>query len=68
MPNKLKVTGMTCGHCTNAVQKAVAAVPGVTRVVEVSLPRGEAVYEGDAAPEALIAAVKEAGYQAEVVE
>ena len=31
----LKVTGMTCGHCEMAVKKALAAVPGVERVVSV---------------------------------
>jgi copper chaperone len=65
---KLKVTGMSCGHCANAVTKALAAVPGVERVVEVSVPRGEAVYEGHAGAEALVEAVREAGYQADVVE
>ena len=63
---RLKVTGMSCGHCSGAVTKALAAVPGVSRVIEVSHERGEAVVEGDAAPEALIAAVVAEGYQAEV--
>jgi copper chaperone len=26
----LKVEGMTCGHCTNAVEKAVNSLPGVS--------------------------------------
>jgi copper chaperone CopZ len=28
----LPVTGMTCGGCENAVQRAVGALPGVTQV------------------------------------
>ena len=44
----LKVDGMTCGHCVAAVSRALAQVPGVERVVEVSLERGEAILEGHA--------------------
>ena len=62
---RLKVTGMTCGHCEGAVTKALGAVPGVTRVLEVSSEKGEAVVEGTADPQALVAAVVEEGYQAE---
>jgi len=61
---KLDVTGMTCDHCVRAVDEALAAVPGVTRVVEVSRERGEAVIEGDAAVQTLVAAIEEEGYQA----
>ena len=44
---ELKVTGMTCGHCENAVNKALAALPGVTRVVTVSREEERVVVEGD---------------------
>jgi copper chaperone len=64
---RLKITGMSCGHCSAAVTKALAAVPGVSKVVEVSHERGEALVEGEAAPEALVAAVVGEGYQAEPV-
>ena len=61
---KLKIEGMSCGHCVGAVSKALSAVPGVRQVTEVSLDRGEAVVEGEADLQALIAAVKEEGYEA----
>lgn len=61
---EIKVQGMTCKHCVAAVEKALAATPGVEEVVEVSLESGLARVRGDAAPETLIAAVLEAGYQA----
>jgi len=61
---KLDVTGMTCDHCVRAVRQALAAVPGVSRVVQVDRERGAAIVEGDAAVEALIAAVVDEGYQA----
>jgi copper chaperone len=62
----LRVKGMTCGHCEMAVRKALAAVAGVTRVVDVSRERGEAKVEGQPDPRALVAAVRGAGYEAEV--
>ncbi len=62
---KLKVTGMTCGHCEMAVKKALAAVPGVERVVSVDRAQQEAVVEGAPDVSALVAAIEEEGYQAE---
>lgn len=63
---KLKVTGMTCGHCEAAVRKALARVPGVTEVVAVDREREEAVVSGAADVGALVAAVVAEGYSAEV--
>lgn len=63
---RLKVEGMTCNHCVMAVKKALLKVPGVERA-EVSLERGEALVEGEVDPKALIQAVEEEGYRAEVL-
>ncbi len=65
---RIKVTGMTCNHCVMAVTKALERTPGIERVVEVSLERGEAIVEGRPDPRAVVAAIEEEGYQAEVVE
>ena len=62
---ELKVTGMTCGHCEKAVDKALAALPGVSRVVKVSRDEERVVVEGDADVKALVAAIEEEGYTAE---
>jgi copper chaperone len=62
---KLKVTGMTCGHCENAVRKALAAVAGVTEVVTVDRNREVVEVEGAAEVATLIAVVVEEGYTAE---
>ena len=61
---QLSVTGMTCMHCVAAVEKALAAVDGVDEVIQVTLEPGSASVKGSASTEALIAAIREAGYQA----
>jgi copper chaperone len=63
---KLKVSGMTCGHCERAVERALAQVPGVERVVRVDRQRGEAEVAGTADAGALVAAIEEEGYAAEI--
>ncbi len=63
---ELKVEGMSCMHCIKAVTEALSQVPGVTAVQDVSLETGAATVEGSPSPDALVAAVKDAGYQAEV--
>lgn len=63
---KLKVTGMTCEHCEKAVTNALSNVAGVDKVVGVSREREEAIVEGAAETEALLAAVREEGYEVEV--
>lgn len=62
----LKITGMTCGHCVRSVTGALKTVPGVTSA-EVDLKAGSATVEGAADPAALVSAVVEEGYQAEVL-
>ncbi|GAA5512358.1 copper-exporting P-type ATPase [Deinococcus carri] len=65
MTTELTVTGMTCGHCEKAVQNALKNVPGV-QDVRVNLREGSATVQGDADPQALVAAVTEEGYGAQV--
>jgi copper chaperone len=67
MTLKLKVDGMTCGHCEMTVKKALGRVPGVERVVSVDRARGLAIVEGTADPELLCGVVEAEGYSAEVV-
>jgi copper chaperone CopZ len=56
------VTGMTCGHCVEAVRGEVARVPGVGDV-EVDLATGRVRVSGSGFTDQLIAdAVVEAGY------
>ena len=58
-----QVTGMTCAACSNRVEKAVSAVPGVESC-SVSLLTNSMGVSGTASPEAVIAAVENAGYGA----
>jgi copper chaperone CopZ len=58
------VTGMTCGHCVQAVTEELSRLPGVT-AVNVDLASGRAEVSS-AAPldgAAVRAAVEEAGYE-----
>jgi len=59
----IKVTGMTCGHCVASVTKALQKVPGVESA-DVSLDKAQAIVKGSADAQALIAAVREEGYEA----
>lgn len=58
------VTGMTCGHCVSSVTEEVHEVPGVTGV-QVELETGRLTVTADQpiGPDAVRAAVEEAGYQ-----
>ena len=60
----IKIKGMTCGACVAAVGRVLHGLHGVEKV-DVSLDRGEATVEFDAAEvgeEDLQAAIEEAGY------
>lgn len=57
------VTGMSCAACSARVEKAVSQVPGVTSC-SVSLLTNSMGIEGSADPQAIIAAVEQAGYGA----
>ena len=57
------ITGMSCAACSSRIEKAVSAVEGVSSC-SVSLLTNSMSVEGDAASEAVITAVKAAGYGA----
>ena len=65
MSTELNISGMTCGHCQTAVTKALKSVPGVENA-QVDLQTGKAVVEGQVDPQALLDAVTEEGYGAQV--
>ena len=60
----IKVEGMSCSHCVNAVTKAVSSLEGVSQV-QVNLEEKTAVVEYDPSKIALDvikAAIEEEGY------
>ncbi|MBP3617374.1 MAG: heavy metal translocating P-type ATPase [Lachnospiraceae bacterium] len=59
------VTGMSCAACSARVEKAVSKVEGVS-ACSVSLLTNSMGVEGTASVEAVISAVEQAGYHAEV--
>ncbi len=63
---KYSVTGMSCAACQARVEKAVSAVPGVESCA-VSLLTNSMGVEGNADPENIIKAVKDAGYGAKLI-
>lgn len=60
---ELSVEGMTCASCVGRVERALQGVPGVAEAT-VNLATERATVRGVAAPEALVAAVARAGYEA----
>ncbi|MDE2466151.1 MAG: heavy metal translocating P-type ATPase, partial [Alphaproteobacteria bacterium] len=66
---ELAIHGMTCATCAGRVEKALASVPGVIRA-EVNLASEKALVEGSAGilrPADLVAAVRRAGYDGDVL-
>lgn len=67
---RLAIEGMSCASCTGRVERALAAVPGVTGA-SVNLAAGRAAIrhpEGVVAVRDLVAAVEAAGYEARPVD
>ena len=60
-PLSLPVDGMTCAPCSGRPERALKAVPGVTDA-SVNLATARAEVAGTADPDAVIAAVRAAGY------
>ncbi|NPT39713.1 heavy-metal-associated domain-containing protein, partial [Paraburkholderia xenovorans] len=66
---ELDIGGMTCASCAMRVEKALAKVPGVVSAsVNLATETATVDLNGAAAgPDALIAAVRKAGYEAALV-
>ncbi len=64
----LHIEGMSCGHCLNAVSKALGAAPGV-EIGSVQIGRASVRYdEATTDPAKIAALVDEAGYRASPLE
>lgn len=60
---KFKVQGMTCGHCVNAVTRAIQEVDGRARV-DVDLASGFVEVSGTITSQEAINAIQGSGYEA----
>jgi copper chaperone len=65
---KLRVTGMTCGHCQAKVERALQQARGVySAIVELDTAEADIDFDDDSTTtEQLVAAVTQAGYGAKV--
>lgn len=62
---EFQVTGMTCGHCETSVRDEVSKLPGVENVNVSARTGALTVSSTDPVdPDAVLAAVSEAGYTA----
>lgn len=64
---RLSIAGMRCAGCVESVVTALREAPGVERA-DVSFADHTALVRGDVEPETLIEALREAGYDAAVME
>jgi len=64
---QLSIVGMRCAGCVSAVEAALAAVAGVDSV-NVNFADHTAMVKGQADPELLVKTIKEAGYDAAIME
>lgn len=58
---KIKIDGMSCGHCVSHVKEALEALEGVVKV-DVKLEENAAYVEGTVSEDQVREAIDEAGY------
>jgi Cu+-exporting ATPase len=62
---ELPITGMTCASCANRIERKLNRLDGVSATVNYATERASVAFDPAAvSPEALVAAVEAAGYQA----
>ncbi|WP_438353342.1 heavy metal translocating P-type ATPase [Microbacterium sp. CJ88] len=62
----LDIEGMTCASCVARVEKRLQGLEGVTAAVNLATESAKVTYPADVPADRLIAAVREAGYDASV--
>lgn len=64
MIRTITIEGMTCGHCTATVEKALRALPNVTDVkVDLAAKTADVTINTDMNPEILATAVADTGFE-----
>lgn len=64
MNTTLSIAGMTCGHCSARVEKALNALEGVSASVDLAAAKASVTHPESVSTGVLIQAVKDAGYEA----
>jgi copper chaperone CopZ len=59
----MKIDGMSCSHCTAAVEKALKSLDGVDAKVDLASGTATIVIDGDVTDDALKAAVEEEDFE-----
>ena len=62
----LKVTGMSCGHCVSAIEKAVKALDSQAEV-SADVATGEVTVKSQTEFAAISDAIREAGYENQAI-
>lgn len=70
MQKKIIIEGMSCGHCTGRVEKALLELEGVTSVaMDLAEKSATVLFSKTLANELLIATIDDAGYDViEIIE
>ncbi|MGI6199660.1 MAG: heavy metal translocating P-type ATPase [Christensenellales bacterium] len=63
MKKILHIAGMSCGHCSARVEKALNGVPGVSAQVDLEKAQAVVTVQGDVPDQDLVTAVTDAGYE-----
>ena len=63
MKKEMLVEGMSCGHCSARVEKALNAIDGISAKVDLEKKEAAIELSGTVDDAALKAAVEEAGYE-----
>lgn len=65
---ELHVSGMSCGHCAATVEDALNALGGTWATVDPRAGRARVLSKAELDPAALLASVREAGYEAHLAD
>ncbi len=60
--NKIKIKGMSCGHCVASTTKALENIAGISNV-QVNLDKGEACYDGEVDKQVIEEAISKIGFE-----
>ena len=63
MNKTMKIEGMSCGHCSGRVEKALNAIEGVSATVDLEAKTASISLQKEVSDDVLRKAVEDAGYE-----